>query len=209
MQFLMYNQVILLGYSDYYLLLCKAKNIRNRIMNVFNTYQEQKLKEVLLYILGKTGNISYYKLMKMIFCAERRNLILWGEQITNLKYEAREHGPVPVSLYKEICNQKKNGTSRISDIINLIDGYCVYASRKPNMDYISASDVESLDYGIEEIAKMDYKEIETYLHDDVYTRLSSSKNKLYSQKDIAESGNASKEVLEWIVYQNRLSRALS
>ena len=77
------------------------------------------------------------------------------------------------------------------------------------MDYISASDVESLDYAIEEIAKMDYKEIETYLHDAVYSRLNSSKDKMYSQRDIAESGNASKEVLEWIVYQNSLSRALS
>lgn len=205
----MYNLIILLGYSEYYLLLCIAKNIRNRIMNVLNTYQEQKFKEILLYILDKTGSISYYKLMKLMFCAERQNLILWGEQITNLKYEAREHGPVPVSLYKEICNQKNNGTSRISDIINLVGEYNVCALRKPNMDYISASDVESLDYAIEEIAKMDYKEIETYLHDAVYTRLNSLKNKMYSQRDIAESGNAPKEVLEWIVYQNSLSRALS
>ena len=178
-------------------------------MNVLNTYQEQKFKEILLYILDKTGSISYYKLMKLMFCAERQNLILWGEQITNLKYEAREHGPVPVSLYKEICNQKNNGTSRISDIINLVGEYNVCALRKPNMDYISASDVESLDYAIEEIAKMDYKEIETYLHDAVYTRLNSLKNKMYSQRDIAESGNAPKEVLEWIVYQNSVSRALS
>ena len=178
-------------------------------MNILNTYQEQRLKEVLLYILDRTGSISYYKLMKMVFCAERQNLILWGDQITDLKFEAREHGPVPVSLYNQIRYQKKNGTSHISDIINLVDEYHVDALRKPDMDYISASDVTSLDYGIEEIAGMDYAEIERYLHDAVYDRLNSSENKFYTQLDIAESGKASKEVLERIAYQNSLSRALS
>lgn len=205
----MHKLRILLGYSDFYLLLCKIKNIQNRIMNILNTYQEQRLKEVLLYILDRTGSISYYKLMKILFCAERHNLILWGDQITDLKFEAREHGPVPVSLYNQICCQKNNRTSHISDIINLVDEYHVDALRKPNMDYISASDVTSLDYGIDEIAGMDYAEIERYLHDAVYDRLSSSENRFYTQKDIAESGKASKEALERIAYQNSLSRALS
>lgn len=178
-------------------------------MSILDTYQGQRLKEVLLYILDRTGCISYYKLMKMMFCAERQNLILWGDQITGLKFEAREHGPVPITLYNQIRCQKKNGTSHISDVIVLVDEYNVAALRKPNMEYISKSDVASLNYGIEEIAGMDYAEIERYLHDAVYDRLNSTENKFYTQQDIAESGKASKEVLERIAYQDRLSRALS
>ena len=71
-------------------------------MEKANILENQKIKEVILYILSQTGCTSYYNLMKIMFCAERRNLTMWGDPITNLEYYARKHGPVPLSVYYKI-----------------------------------------------------------------------------------------------------------
>lgn len=177
--------------------------------NLFVAYQHQKIKEVILYILNKTGDISYYMLMKILFCAERANLLKWGEQITDLKFYARDHGPVPSSLYTHICNHKKGIESNCSDIFQFVDDYNIHPQRKANLDYLSQSDIESLDMGIEELAGMNYKEVEAYLHDDIYNRIISAGGiKKYSQIDIAESGKASEVALDRIANQQKLSRAL-
>ena len=44
-------------------------------MSVYQQYQNQKVKEVMLYILSKTGDIGYFRLMKIMFCADRQNLL--------------------------------------------------------------------------------------------------------------------------------------
>ena len=54
---------------------------------IIENYNLQKVKEVMLYILNEMGDIDYYKLMKTVFCADRNNLMLWGEPITNLVYK--------------------------------------------------------------------------------------------------------------------------
>ena len=54
--------------------------------NMFFEYNNQKIKEVVLYILSKAGDTGYFRLMKIMFCADRQNLLRWGDQITNLDY---------------------------------------------------------------------------------------------------------------------------
>lgn len=177
--------------------------------NVFLKYQRQKLKEVILYVLNKTGSVSYYMLMKILFCAERANLIKWGDQMTDLKFYALEHGPVPFPLYNFICNQKKGDGNSFSDIFQFEDEYNIHPQREADFQYLSKSDIESLDMGIEELAGKNYKEVEDYLHDDIYRRIISAGGlKKYSQIDIAESGKASKVALDRIAYQQKLSHAL-
>lgn len=178
--------------------------------NLFVKYQCQKLKEVILYVLNKTGDISYYMLMKILFCAERTNLIKWGEQMTDLKFYAREHGPVPSPLYNHICDHKKGDASEFADIFQFIDEYNIHPLRDFDAEYLSQSDIESLDMGIKELAGKNYKEVEAYLHDEIYKRIKSAGgSKKYSQLDIAASGDASKVALDRIAYQQNLSCALS
>lgn len=177
--------------------------------NLYVTYQHQKLKEVILYILNKTGDISYYMLMKILFCVERVNLLKWGEQMTALNFYAREHGPVPSSLYHHICNQKVGKESRFDDVFLFVGEYNIHPQREADMQYLSQSDIESLDMGIEELLGKNYKEVEAYLHDEIYNRIvSAGGSKKYTQIDIAESGKASKVALDRIAYQQTLSRAL-
>lgn len=177
--------------------------------NILKNYENQKIKEVILYILSQKGVISYFELMKIMFCAERRNLIKWGDPVTSLQYYARKHGPVPLSVYYKIKQEKKGEASDLSDTLSMVDEFKVKANRLPNMDYISVSDKESIDYAIKELSGMDYKEIESYLHESVYERIYATYRKHYSHTDMALTDGASKQALSLINENDNIAKALS
>ena len=176
---------------------------------ILKNYESQKIKEVILYILSQTGIISYFNLMKIMFCAERRNLIRWGDPITKLQYYARKHGPVPLSVYYKIKQEKKGEPSDLSDIISMISEFDVRAKRDPDMKYLSVSDKESIDYAINELKGKDYKEIERYLHESVYDRVYATNRKHYTHIDMALTDGASEQILSMIKENDNIAKALS
>jgi len=177
--------------------------------NIFLQYQSQKIKEVMLYVLSKTGDIGYFRLMKTIFCADRQNLLTWGDQVTSLDYFARKHGPVPSAIYGELLNIYHGSASTYSDIVSVKGNFLVHANRLPNLDYLSETDKESLDKAIAELEGKNRTQIEEYLHESVYKRVLATKSQHYSLEDIAESAGASEKVIENIKNQERLLKALS
>ncbi len=172
-------------------------------------YENQKVTEAILYILNKTGVISYFMLMKILFCADRANLKRWGDPVTCLIYYAREHGPVPVSVYQAIKYPKPERDFDFSGSLERVGEYDVRALRKADENYLSTTDKESLDYGIKELQGKDYKEIEKYLHEEVYERLYASKNKRYSHIDIASTEEVSDVALAQIRENDIIAKMLS
>ena len=185
--------------------------VTNKFMiksKILDDFYLQKVKEMILYILDKTGDIDYYKLMKILFCSDRNNLLVWAEPITNLVYTAKEHGPVPLSIYKMIVRSGSGQDNSLDDIITRLDEFIVHGKRKPNMDYISQTDVEAMDPAISYLKDKDYKDIEKELHEKVFFRLFPLK-KAYSLTDIAETAGADKKTLQRIVSNEKLNRALA
>lgn len=176
---------------------------------ILEEYHLQEVKEVILYILSKTGDIGYFRLMKTIFCADRQNLLRWGDQVTNLDYFARKHGPVPASIYNGLMSIYHGESSDFSDIVSVKGNFLVHALRLPNMDYLSQTDKESIDKAIVELDGKNRTQIEDYLHEGVYKRVYATKGQHYSLVDIAQSGKASKKEIEHIQEQERLLKALS
>ena len=80
--------------------------------------------------------------------------------------------------------------------------------RKSNRDYLSVTDMDSIDKVINELNGKKYDEVESYLHDDVYKRVMKSKRRVYSLIDIAESGNASDSMKNYILDNQSLSMSL-
>ena len=89
-----------------------------------------------------------------------------------------------------------------------MDKYTLHALRKSNRDYLSVTDLESIDKGINELNGKTYEEVESYLHDDVYNRVMKSKRRVYSLIDIAESGNASDSMKNYILENQSISMSL-
>ena len=176
---------------------------------ILEEYHLQQVKEIMLYILSKTGDIGYFRLMKTIFCADRQNLLRWGDQVTNLDYYARKHGPVPSGIYDGLVSIYHGEASAFSDIVSVKGNFLVHALRQPNMDYLSETDRDSVDMAIAELKGKNRNQIEDYLHESVYKKVYSTKMQHYSLVDIAKSGNASQKAIENIQYQERLLKALS
>ena len=181
-----------------------------QIMNskIIEEYNLQKVKEIMLYILNKVGDIDYYKLMKMIFCADRNNLLVWAEPITNLKYTAKEHGPVPQVIYKEITRSKSHNDGIYGGIMSFVDEYNIHAEREADLNYLSKTDIESIDKAILSLKDKDWEKIEEELHDDVFKKLYPLRRK-YSLCDIAESGGADKKIIERIQMNIQLNKMLA
>ena len=175
---------------------------------IIEEYNLQKVKEIMLYILNKVGDIDYYKLMKMIFCADRNNLLVWAEPITSLQYKAKDHGPVPQSIYKEITRSKRHHDGLYGGIITFVDEYIVHAEREADLNYLSKTDIEALNKAINYLKDKNWDEIENELHDDVFKRLFPLRKK-YTFTDIAESGGADSKTIERIKMNVQLNKMLS
>lgn len=175
---------------------------------IIEEYNLQKVKEIMLYILNKVGDIDYYKLMKMIFCADRNNLLVWAEPITNLSYQAKKHGPVPQTVYQEITRCKKNNNEGLyGGIMTFVDDFIIHAEREANLNYLSKTDIEAIDKAVLYLKDKEWGKIEEELHDDVFKRLFPFRK--YSLADIAESGGADETTLERIKMNVQLNKMLA
>ena len=177
----------------------------------------RRLQMILIICLAyeKQGRFLYcsdnrikYQLMKILFCPERVNLVACGDQITDLKFQAGKHGPVPYELYSEITKAQNGNGSELNGIVVIKDKYTLHALRKSNRDYLSVTDMDSIDKVINELNGKKYDEVESYLNDDVYKRVMKSKRRVYSLIDIAESGNASDSMKNYILENQSLSMSL-
>lgn len=178
-------------------------------MSVFLQYQSQKVKEVMLYILSKTGDIGYFRLMKTMFCADRQNLLRWGDPITNLDYFAKIHGPVPATIHDGLLSIYQGKTTEFSDIVSVNGKFMiVHPAREPNLDYLSATDLESIDKAIDELKGKNRAQIEKYLHENTYHRIFATKEKRYNHIDIVMSAGATEKQIAKVRYEDKLLNAL-
>lgn len=70
-------------------------------------FEQQRIIEIVLYILNKTGGMDYYHLFKILYFANQRSLVDWGQLMIADKFCALPHGPVPTILYSTIQGQKR------------------------------------------------------------------------------------------------------
>ena len=188
----------------------KSPEKKTKMGNIFLEYQNQKIKEVVLYILSKAGDTGYFRLMKTMFCADRQNLLRWGDQITNLDYYARKHGPVPTSVHDGLLSVYQGAPSEFSDILTVKGNFMmVHPTREPNLEYLSETDKESIDRAISELKGKNRDEIETYLHESVYHRILNSEQKKYSHVDIVMSAGATEKQIAKVRHEDQILSALS
>lgn len=178
------------------------------MVDTIRKYEDQRIKEVLLYILSKTGVIDYYHLMKILYLAERQHLAKWGEKITTDDYYALPHGPVPTRIYDALKVVKEGDKGLLADVITVEkDMPNVTPLRTPNMEYLSKSEVEALDNAIAKNIVKSFAELEQMTHDEYYHKALANGRKM-SIEDIARSGGASEEMIQFIREEMAFDKAL-
>lgn len=178
------------------------------MIDAIKNYEDQRIKEVLLYILSKTGVVDYYHLMKILYLAERQHLAKWGEKITSDDYYALPHGPVPTRIYDSLKNVKEGKENFLSDVIAVDqDSPKVTPLRTPDMDYLSKSEIEALDNAIAKNIVKSFAELERMTHDEYYNKALVNGRKM-SVEDIARSGGATEQMIEFIREQMAFDKVL-
>ena len=169
------------------------------------------IKAVLLYILthSNDGQRDIYSLVKTAYYAQQNHLAQYGTPLFKDCICALPFGPVPSNIYNvlkmasgdsnELNYHRSDDMHLASDAINFKSGR-YSAKEDPNMDFLSKSDIESLNYGIEKVAKMSFNQIKEDTHGMEWNRAFNSKSSLKEMNllNIAKEGDASSDALRYL-----------
>lgn len=127
--------------------------------------------ESVYYLLSKVGDATKIKVIKLIFLADKYHLIRYGRTVTGDDYYAMEHGPVG-STVKDVLEFNRftladNEYVYAAKLFDKIDEKTLKAKSEVSsgdLEMLSESDIEALDFIIEKFGKMTASELRHYTH---------------------------------------------
>jgi len=166
-------------------------------------FNEDKAINSCLYILSKTGNSDFHKLFKILYFAEQKHLVEYGRSITGDVFTAMPYGPVPSIIYNILKAVRDNYGYKIDpEVFNkyfsveLVGSlYYVGNIKKPCIECLSESEIESLDFSIEDNKNLTFTQLKDKSHD--YAWENNIGNDM-PVLDIAYAGGAEEEMMKYI-----------
>lgn len=161
-------------------------------------FDTQKTIEVLLYLSAKTTDL--YKILKLLYFADIYHLGKFGRFVSGDYYSALRHGPVPSQAYDLLKTVRGDSPYKV-DIPDLdstfsVTKYTVTPKRDPNLNYLSNSDIEALDYAFQNYGNCSFDELHELSSNNAY--LKTQENDEISVLDIAEDLPNSAELIEYL-----------
>lgn len=109
-----------------------------------------KAVEAVLYVLSKQKSVNMYNVLKVIFEADKRHLNAHGRPVTGDTYIKMEYGTVPSAIYDMFKDDPSFLAALNLETYPFVrQNFHLSATRNPNLDYLSKSDIDSLDQGID------------------------------------------------------------
>ena len=129
----------------------------------------EKVLETIVWLANAKPGIDIYHVVKCAFFADRYHLNKYGRPISGDNYIADTYGPLGNSIYKILnCDPIEmlalNGNGRLP--IRVGDRWTVTAERSANSQILSKSDVEALQWAVEEVADLSFNELVAKTHAD-------------------------------------------
>ena len=131
----------------------------------------EKFKQVLLYVLGKVGskpNVGETVLHKLLYFIDFDYYEKFEENLMGATYIKNHHGPTSAELGSIIEDMQKNGELEAVKSNYFKYGQKKYLPRKrPDLDLLSAREIEHIDDVLARLSGKNAKEIENYSHGDI------------------------------------------
>lgn len=130
-----------------------------------------KFKQVLLYVLGKVGskpNVGETVLHKLLYFIDFDYYEKFEENLMGATYIKNHHGPISVELGSIMKEMQEQG-----EIEAVKSQYFKYLQKKylprkrPNLDILSAREIEHIDDVLARLSDKNTAEIENYSHEDI------------------------------------------
>jgi uncharacterized phage-associated protein len=158
----------------------------------------EKIKATILYILNAIPDgVDLLKLFKIIYFASRDHLARYGRPIIDDDFVAMKHGPVLTDTFNKLRGGRFSFVEKDPEV-----GYMIFAREKPDVDELSASDVECLDLSIHDNKNLRFGKLSEKSHDAAWQLAWNSRgNKESAPMDlieIARAGGADENTLDYI-----------
>ena len=154
-----------------------------------------------LYIISKVKGCDIHKLFKILYFAEQDHLKTFGRPITGDIYIAMQNGPVPGFMYDAVKFVRGDKSyikidEDLNNTFEVVERKFIGAKRAANLDYLSSSDIESIDKSICENAHLSFEALTEKSHDDAWH--SAADNNDMNIFEIATSAGADTNMLKYI-----------
>lgn len=152
------------------------------------TFRKDITVEAILYIANRVDRSDIHKICKILYYADQMHLSKYGRSITGDTYIAMNYGPVPSNV--EDIFKAVRGDSFFSqyaedikkDSFDFSNKFILHPKRDANMDYLSETDLESLDFAIEKCKNLTFQQLTDISHDLAWNN--TPKDRAISVKDI-------------------------
>lgn len=138
------------------------------------TRDKNRLTEYVLYILNSTKGSDAYHIFKILYFAEMKHLVKWGQGMVPDTFHAFENGPVPFELYNALKSMSDGNVELVSNLAEVIRSAdedannILLANREYNGKFISKAAKAALDESIMENKDLSFDELRTKSHDSAW-----------------------------------------
>ncbi len=170
-------------------------------------FLSEKAQQVLLYVAGKLPERhNMYKVLKVIYFADRQHLFDYGRFIFGDSYIAMQHGPVPGGAYDMVKRVKldhaRPDCERDGALFTVRDDDTIEPLVQPDLLCFSKSDLECLDKAIDECRSLTFGQLRSRSYDAAYN--AADDNDIISIESIAAmaTDNQADALLDYIETHN-------
>jgi len=178
--------------------------------NMLPKFKKEKALAALLYISNELIKKSperradLYKLLKILYFADKKHLAKYGRSITGDFYVAMKDGPVPSRTYDMLKHIRGDGyflssVEFIDELLRSIEfkkTITVIPKKPPILDDLAKSDMSAINLTIKELKNLNFAQIRKLSHDQAFEEADESNN--ISMESVARAGGANDEVLSYL-----------
>ncbi|MBQ2839681.1 MAG: SocA family protein [Muribaculaceae bacterium] len=167
----------------------------------------------LLYSLSQLGGkTDMHKLCKILYFADQKHLSQYGRSITGDTYIAMQYGPVPSCVDDILKALRGDSFFSSNEEITKLKNYIIFENRfivrgvkEPDMDELSGSDIECLDYAVNLCRNKNFDELTAYSHGMAWNNTRPDRE--MSVKDILREAGDDEAYVEYIADSLKLKAA--
>lgn len=180
-------------------------------MNRQAVFKKDKAVNAILYVAHKLERSDIHKICKILYFADQKSLSECGRSITGDTYIAMNYGPVPSyieDIFKAVRHQSyfSQYAKEFEGVFSFQNDYILKAEREPDMQHLSKSDVECLDYAIAKCKDLDFAQLTLLSHG--YAWSSTAKDRPIAVEDILKEAGDTDDYINYVTEMISLERAV-
>lgn len=178
----------------------------------------EKVLEAVLWLANQRPGMDMYRILKVLFLADKWHLNTYGRPIAGERYVAMEHGPVAETAYNILKRR-----APIKRRLNISEfpfnmetdeqgrEILVMPSRQPNEGQLSKSDVKTLKKTLDSYGDMSFNALKALTHrhrsyENAWAQRGDKRSVPMRYEDLLEGENDDPEVVEELEYISQFRR---